>query len=141
VARLGGDEFAIVQTASASADVADLVERIYEAIRSPINARPSGHDRRQHRHRAGAAGRRRSRPDLKNADLAMYAAKAAGRRTYRFFEPEMDAQVRARAAWRWICARRSPTAASRSHYQPCSLADNEITGCEALLRWRHPSAA
>ena len=33
---------------------------------------------------------------LKNADLAMYAAKAAGRRTYRFFEPEMDAQVRAR---------------------------------------------
>ena len=33
---------------------------------------------------------------LKNADLAMYAAKAAGRRTYRFFEPEMDAQVKAR---------------------------------------------
>ena len=43
------------------------------------------------------------------------------------------------ASWKSICARRSPTAALEVYYQPCvSLADNKITGCEALVRWRHP---
>src|SRR5581483_1777235 len=62
---------------------------------------------------------------LRNADLAMYAAKAAGRRTFRFFDPEMEARVRARPDL-------------EVHYQPClSLQDDRITGCEALVRWRH----
>ena len=76
---------------------------------------------------------------LKNADLAMYAAKAAGRRTYRFFEPDMDARSRRGVRWSWICARRSSTARSRSITSRWSTSqDNEVTGCEALLRWRHP---
>ena len=57
VARLGGDEFAIVQTGiSQPSDVMELVKRIYDAIREPYRMPgTSRHDRRQHRHRAGAA--------------------------------------------------------------------------------------
>jgi predicted signal transduction protein with EAL and GGDEF domain len=75
---------------------------------------------------------------LKNADLAMYAAKSAGRRTYRFFEPAMDAQVKARRKLEMDLRQAIADGALEVYYQPCvSLQDDEITGCEALLRWRH----
>jgi predicted signal transduction protein with EAL and GGDEF domain len=76
---------------------------------------------------------------LKNADLAMYAAKSAGRRTWRFFEPDMDAQVKARRNLEMDLRQGIIDGAFEVQYQPCvSLRDDEITGCEALLRWRHP---
>jgi len=76
---------------------------------------------------------------LKNADLAMYAAKSAGRRTYRFFEPDMDAKVRARRQMEIDLRQAITTGGLEVHYQPClSLQDGRITGCEALVRWRHP---
>src|SRR5262249_30193217 len=76
---------------------------------------------------------------LKNADLAMYAAKAAGRRTYRFFEPGMDAQVRARRLLETDLRQALSDGGFEVYFQPClSLSDNSITGCEALVRWRHP---
>src|SRR5437667_404042 len=98
VARLGGDEFAIVQTAvKASADVTDLVTRVFDAIREPYEC--LGHQVTTDAS-IGIALAPQHGVDLdqilKNADLAMYAAKSAGRRTYRFFEQEMDAQVKAR---------------------------------------------
>ena len=70
----------------------------------------------------------------------MYGAKADGRRTYRFFEPAMDAPRQGAAArWSWICARRWSTAASSSTTSRWSISrTDEVTGCEALLRWRHP---
>ena len=69
----------------------------------------------------------------------MYAAKAAGRRTYRFFEPDMDAQVRARRVLEIDLRQAIVDGGFEVYYQPClGLQDNEITGCEALLRWRHP---
>jgi predicted signal transduction protein with EAL and GGDEF domain len=75
---------------------------------------------------------------LKNADLAMYAAKSAGRRTYRFFEPEMDARVRARRILEVELRQAITDGVLEVYYQPCiSLHDSAITGCEALLRWRH----
>jgi predicted signal transduction protein with EAL and GGDEF domain len=75
---------------------------------------------------------------LKNADLAMYAAKSAGRRTYRFFEPDMDAQVRARRILEMDLRQAIAYGGLEVYYQPCvSIQDNRITGCEALLRWRH----
>jgi EAL domain-containing protein (putative c-di-GMP-specific phosphodiesterase class I) len=68
----------------------------------------------------------------------MYAAKSAGRRTYRFFEPEMDAQVKARRILEVELRQAITDRALEVYYQPCiSLQDNKITGCEALLRWRH----
>jgi len=69
----------------------------------------------------------------------MYAAKAAGRRTYRFFEPDMDAQVRARRKLELDLRQAIADGGFEVYYQPClSLKDGSITGCEALLRWNHP---
>jgi diguanylate cyclase (GGDEF)-like protein len=141
VARLGGDEFAIVQTAVKSAsDVTDLVERVCDAIREPFECLG-------HQLTADASVGIALAPEhgvdldqiLKNADLAMYAAKSAGRRTYRFFEPAMDARVKARRKLELDLRLAIADEALEVYYQPCvSLANNAITGCEALVRWRHP---
>jgi predicted signal transduction protein with EAL and GGDEF domain len=141
VARLGGDEFAVVQTAvKTPAEVTDLVTRVLDAIREPYEC--LGHQVTTDAS-IGIALAPQHGADLehilKNADLAMYAAKSAGRRTYRFFEPDMDAQVKARRALEMDLRQAISDGAFEVHYQPCvSLQDNRITGCEALLRWRHP---
>ncbi len=141
VARLGGDEFAIVQTGvKDAADVASLVNRIFEAIRTPYEC--LGH----HVTTDASIGIALAPQDgsdldqiLKNADLAMYAAKAAGRRTHRFFAADMDAQVRARRILETDLRQAIQDGGLEVYYQPClGLENNEITGCEALLRWRHP---
>jgi diguanylate cyclase (GGDEF)-like protein len=140
VARLGGDEFAIVQTGVRTADeVTGLVTRVLDTIREPYEC--LGHQVTTDAS-IGIALAPQHGTDLdqilKNADLAMYAAKSAGRRTYRFFEPEMDARVRARRILEMDLRQAISDGAFEVHYQPCvSLRDNKITGCEALLRWRH----
>ncbi|AWM01481.1 bifunctional diguanylate cyclase/phosphodiesterase [Bradyrhizobium amphicarpaeae] len=141
VARLGGDEFAIVQSAVTSRDqVDDLVARVFAAIRTPFDC--MGH----HLTTDASVGIALA-PEhgtvldqiLKNADMAMYAAKAAGRRTYRFFEPEMDAKVRERRQLENDLRHAIAQGNLEVYYQPClSLKDDRITGCEALVRWRHP---
>ncbi|QOZ45269.1 diguanylate cyclase [Bradyrhizobium sp. CCBAU 53340] len=145
VARLGGDEFAIVQNAVSSQDqVNALVARVFAAIRAPFDC--MGH----HLTTDASIGIAMA-PEhgtaldqiLKNADMAMYAAKSAGRRTYRFFEPEMDAKVRERRQLeidlRHAIAQGGREGGLEVYYQPClSLKDDRITGCEALVRWRHP---
>ncbi len=69
----------------------------------------------------------------------MYSAKAAGRRTFRFFEPAMDEGARARRALEQDLRKALAEDGLEVHYQPVvDIASNEITGCEALLRWRHP---
>ena len=143
VARLGGDEFAIVQTAVKRAtDVTDLVNRIHEAIRTPYECQ--GHQVTTDAS-IGIAMAPRDGSDLdeilKNADLAMYAAKSAGRRTWRFFKPEMDAQVQARRVLEMDLRQALAEGCGLEvYYQPCvDLQDNRITGCEALVRWRHPA--
>jgi diguanylate cyclase (GGDEF)-like protein len=140
VARLGGDEFAVVQTAVKTADeVSDLVTRVLDAIREPYEC--LGHQVTTDAS-IGIALAPQHGADLdqilKNADMAMYAAKSAGRRTYRFFEPEMDTQVKARRILEMDLRQAISDGALEVHYQPCiSLRNNKITGCEALLRWRH----
>jgi predicted signal transduction protein with EAL and GGDEF domain len=141
VARLGGDEFAIVQSAISGPDeVTGLVTRIYEAIRQPYEC--LGHQLVADAS-IGIALAPQQGADLdqilKNADLAMYSAKAAGRRTHRFFEAEMDTRARARRALELDMRQAIADGDFELHYQPLvSLQDNTITGCEALLRWRHP---
>jgi diguanylate cyclase (GGDEF)-like protein len=141
VARLGGDEFAVVQTGiEQPSDVMELVKRIYEAIRAPYDC--LGH-RVATDASIGIALAPHDGTDLdqllKSADLAMYGAKADGRRTYRFFEPEMDARVKARRTLELDIRQAIVDNAFELHYQPVvDLKSNEIAGCEALLRWRHP---
>jgi diguanylate cyclase (GGDEF)-like protein len=140
VARLGGDEFAIVQTAVKNpAEVADLATRVLDAIRAPYEC--LGHQVASDAS-IGIALAPQHGADLdqilKNADLAMYAAKSAGRRTWRFFEPTMDAQVKARRVLETDLRKAVADGALEVYYQPCvSLQSNTITGCEALVRWRH----
>jgi predicted signal transduction protein with EAL and GGDEF domain len=76
---------------------------------------------------------------LKQADLAMYGAKSDGRGTIRFFEPEMDASVKARRTLELDLRNALANDEFELHYQPLiNLERNEICGCEALLRWNHP---
>jgi diguanylate cyclase (GGDEF)-like protein len=140
-ARLGGDEFAVIQTAvKRPSDITHLVERIYQAIREPFEC--AGH-RITTDASIGIALARERGADLdqllKNADMAMYGAKADGRRTYRYFEAGMDARVKARRALELELRQAIERGGFEVHYQPLiNLQDNEICGCEALLRWRHP---
>jgi predicted signal transduction protein with EAL and GGDEF domain len=77
---------------------------------------------------------------LKNADMAMYRAKAEGRNTYRFFEGEMDARLRERRALELDLRRAIALGEFQLFYQPqVDAQTEEITGCEALLRWLHPT--
>ena len=140
VARLGGDEFAIIQTAiKRPADTMDLIAQIYQAIREPYEC--VGHLLTTD----ASIGIALAPQDcteldqlLKNADLAMYEAKADGRRTYRFFEPGMDARVKALRTLELDLRQAITEGGFEIHYQPLvNLGDNGVTGCEALLRWRH----
>jgi len=124
--------------------VNDLVARVFLAIRTPFDC--MGHHLTTDASIgiALAPGHGTALDQiLKNADMAMYAAKAAGRRTYRFFEPEMDAKVHERRQLeidlRHAIAQGDLEGGLEVYYQPClSLKDDRITGCEALVRWRHP---
>ncbi|HEX9468996.1 MAG TPA: EAL domain-containing protein, partial [Bradyrhizobium sp.] len=141
IARLGGDEFAVIQTGVGSAsDVVEFVTRIHEAIRRP-------HQCLDHQLSTDASIGVALAPQdgtnldqlIKNADLAMYGAKAGGRRTHRFFEPAMEASAKARLAMEQDLRQALADGGFEIHYQPLvDLRNNEVTGCEALLRWRHP---
>ncbi|HSH89387.1 MAG TPA: EAL domain-containing protein [Ramlibacter sp.] len=76
---------------------------------------------------------------LKQADLAMYQAKNAGRNTVRFFDPEMQAVVTANAALATDLRQAWREGQFLLDYQPQVGADGSMTGVEALLRWRHPN--
>src|SRR6266436_3551678 len=140
-ARLGGDEFAIIQTAiKHPSDTTHLVEKIYEAIRKPYDC--GGHHITTDAS-IGIAQAPQQGADLdqllKNADMAMYEAKADGRRTYRFFELSMDARVKTRRILELELRQAIMDGGFEVYYQPLvNLRDNKISSCEALLRWRHP---
>jgi len=141
VARLGGDEFAVIRTGiDGSADVLAFVTQIQEAIRQPYYYL-------SHQLSTDASIGIAMAPQdgtnldqlLKNADLAMYSAKADGRRTCRFFVPAMDANAKARLALEQDLRRAVADGDFEVHYQPfVDLYTNDILGCEALLRWYHP---
>ncbi|MEJ0074725.1 MAG: EAL domain-containing protein [Alphaproteobacteria bacterium] len=141
VARLGGDEFAIIQTGvEQTADVTALVARIQEAVRQPLDF--GGH----HVISDTSIGIAMAPEDgdeadrlLKNADLALYAAKANGRGTYQFFEPRMDARAKARRALEFDLREAIMCGAFELHYQPIvDIGRDAVVGYEALLRWAHP---
>ena len=142
IARLGGDEFVIVQTkVSSPADVSHFAQRVREAIMQPC-------DLLEHHvvvdtsiGIALAPGDGTTCEDLiKNADLALYGAKASGRGTYRFFEQAMDAKMMARHAIELDLRRALVKGEFEVHYQPLvNLEQDRISTCEALLRWNHPT--
>jgi diguanylate cyclase (GGDEF)-like protein len=140
VARLSGDEFAIVQVGADQPQGArTLAQRVQEALAAPY--RLDGQDIVI----SASIGIAVAPVDgedsdrlLKNADIALYRAKADGRATYRFFEAEMDALMQARRALELDLRRALEGEQFELFYQPeHHLKSGRISGCEALLRWRH----
>ncbi|MCJ2082337.1 EAL domain-containing protein [Methylobacterium sp. J-090] len=142
VARLGGDEFAIILTdIHRPDDAAVLARRIVEVISTPYNL--DGH-----LVSVGvsigicfAPGDGTSCDKLlKNADVALYRAKADGRGTWRFFEIDMDIRLQARRALELDLREALANGEFQLHYQPIyDFRARRIGGFEALVRWQHPT--
>jgi predicted signal transduction protein with EAL and GGDEF domain len=142
IARLGGDEFAIIQTEIASpSDVASLASRIRDALTAP-------YELDGHQVPADVSIGISVAPDdtvesgqlLKNADMALYRSKAEGRGTFRFFEPQMDERVKTRRTLELDLRNAIVNGEFELYYQPLvNLERHEISACETLLRWHHPT--
>jgi diguanylate cyclase (GGDEF)-like protein len=141
VARLGGDEFAVVQIGrSEEAAARFLAGRLVEVISAPYEID-------DHQIIIGVSigislsPQDGSNPDelLKNADLALYRAKADGRGTYRFFETGMDARAQARRLLEMDLRAALQRNEFEAYYQPIrDVASDRVVAFEALLRWNHP---
>ncbi|MEF2070654.1 putative bifunctional diguanylate cyclase/phosphodiesterase [Consotaella aegiceratis] len=140
VARVGGDEFAIIQAPiKGPVEAAELARRVIETIGRPYEI--DGHQMVIGASIGIALGPAEARDTdilLKNADMALYRAKSDGRNTYRFFEPGMDAKLQARRLLEIDMRHTLAAGGFELHYQPLiDVSTQRITGCEALLRWRH----
>ncbi|MGY3371004.1 diguanylate cyclase (GGDEF)-like protein/PAS domain S-box-containing protein [Bradyrhizobium sp. GM2.4] len=141
VARLGGDEFAVLQRGPQPQSAERLARRLVEIIGHP----PPLENQSIH---VGVSVGIAIAPDhgldadelMKCADLALYQAKAKGRGAYQLFEPKMEEEARSRHALEHDL--RGALEAREFHlaFQPqVRLDTTELTGFEALLRWKHPS--
>ncbi|MGX4801526.1 bifunctional diguanylate cyclase/phosphodiesterase [Bradyrhizobium guangdongense] len=141
VARLGGDEFAIIKAASCDRDeLSALAERILASLRMPVDCKGQEITTDASIGIAIAPDHGDVIDDLlKRADLAMYAAKSEGRGTFRIFVPEYDDKARQRRQLELDLRQALVRGEFEVHYQPLvDLSANVVSGCEALLRWRHP---
>jgi EAL domain-containing protein (putative c-di-GMP-specific phosphodiesterase class I)/FixJ family two-component response regulator len=141
VGRLGGDEFAVSLSALAAPQDAGLVAgQILKALSAPFHV---GDNETYTSASIGVALYPSDSDDIdtliRNADMAMYGAKAAGGDSYRFYTAEMNE----RALEKTQLERKLRHALEREefllHFQPkADIVTGEISGCEALLRWQSP---
>ncbi len=142
VGRLGGDEFQVVLPAvSAKPDLSKLAQGIIDSLSRPYTISGTAVSIGASIGIVTSDYDDRTADDLmRDADLALYAAKAAGKGCYRFFEPEMHEAARVRQ----LMESDLRVALERGQlwlaYQPCVDASSEdVTGFEALIRWDHPA--
>ncbi len=141
LARLAGDEFVILlEGAGTAGAAAEVAARVLAALARPVRAGGRDVD-------VGASLGLALCPDdggdletlLRNADAAMYAAKAAGRNTFRFYDEAMNRRAGQRLALETDLRRAVARGQLELFYQPQLRAtDGRLAGVEALLRWRHP---
>ena len=146
VARLGGDEFIVLiedlgdEPRTAAGQAEGVGRKIMAALSQPyllagreLYSTPS----------IGVAlfdhGRLTGDELLKQADLAMYQAKAAGRNSLRFFDPRMQKAVAARAVLQDDLRTALQAQQLMLYIQPQVDLGGRVVGAEALLRWRHPA--
>ena len=141
VARVGGDEFALLLDGTNTARKAEAVaSRIHEALQHPFTiARREVYASASVGLAMGTAEYERAEEILRDADIAMYRAKKAGRSRTEVFDRTMHqhavATLELETALRQAVERRE----FELHYQPIvSLGDGRLQGFESLLRWRHP---
>lgn len=141
IARLGGDEFVVVARPDADHPVERLAQRALEVIAAPLTI--DGHQVTT----GASIGIALAPADgtdagtlLRNADLALYRAKELGRRTYSFFEAELDERAQARRRLEADLRIAIREGQFELHFQPLfDLDKNRIGSFEALIRWRHPT--
>ncbi len=146
VARIGGDEFVIaLPQVTDKAGIAQIVRKLLDSIHTPIIL-PNGKTVRV----SGSIGITLFPDDgtdvdnlMMHADIAMYAAKAAGKNTYRFYQPELRDFVHEKQELIDLLDQvddgNYASIGLELYYQPIlNLQDNHIHHFEALLRWNHP---
>ena len=141
ICRLGGDEFAVVAPdIDGRKAAANLAERLLATFQKPFTVEA------QEIFSSASIGvtitsvNPISRADfMKQADLALYRTKSEGRNGYRFFETEMDVEIRRRMRLAQDLHRAVERGELFLEYQPqVALGDRRIVGVEALVRWQHP---
>jgi diguanylate cyclase (GGDEF)-like protein len=145
VARLGGDEFVVILEGLSEdpVEAATQAETAGEKVLATLN-QPYllvGHENRSTPSMGIALfGSQLTSIEelLKQADLAMYQSKTAGRNTLRFFDPKMQALVAERAALEVELRTAVRQQQFILHYQPQAIGAGRLTGAEALVRWQHP---
>lgn len=143
VSRLGGDEFIVILRELAGADDAVLVaEKIIQSLAQPVYTR--GHELRV----TPSIGISLYPDDgfealqlMKNADTAMYHAKASGRNNFQFFAPRMNEEATRFFRLENQLSHALDTGELVLYYQPqVRLTEGAVCGVEALVRWRHPDS-
>jgi diguanylate cyclase (GGDEF)-like protein/PAS domain S-box-containing protein len=140
-ARLGGDEFAVlVEGVTTPEDVTIVAERIHAAL---DRAFVIGQEELYVRASIGIAVHEDGQLDqelLRNADTAMYAAKAAGKGRHQVFHPVMHDDAKRRLQLTGDLRRAVDRNEFTVDYQPLvDLSDGRVLGAEALVRWEHPT--
>jgi diguanylate cyclase (GGDEF)-like protein len=141
IGRMGGDEFVVLIDGSEPMVAPELVaERLLDVMRQPFEFEGSSTSLLVNTSIGIAVGDRSSGGELlRDADIALYQAKVAGKNRYEFFHPEMQTTIGRRIQLEFDL--RSALAAEQFHlvYQPIyNLGDLSVVGVEALLRWQHP---
>jgi diguanylate cyclase (GGDEF)-like protein len=139
--RLGGDEFGVLVEDGESGGAVIVAQRILDALRAPFPI----HGTEVAIHGSiGVAVSRRPQDGaealVRDADVAMYSAKASGKGGYAIFQPRFYAAVVRRHALKGDLQRAVDDGCFVLHYQPIvDLASSATLGVEALLRWQHPA--
>ncbi|MBF9266390.1 bifunctional diguanylate cyclase/phosphodiesterase, partial [Paracidovorax cattleyae] len=145
VARHGGDEFVVVledlgqSPQGAAARAEEMGQKILAAMRHPFTLEGESHHTTLSMGVTVFQGARETVDELlQRTDLAMYQAKASGRNALRFYDPQMQASVAARAALETDLREGLGRGEFELFYQ-AQVHYGRIVGAEALLRWRHPA--
>lgn len=140
VARMGGDEFVLIADAQEPADAASLADKLIHAIRQPFSIAGQVCEVTVSIGIALYGSNGTSWQELlKNADAAMYHAKALGRNTYCFFDVSLNADAQKQLQILHDLRQAIDRQELLLHYQPKFDAHSgAVLGVEALIRWKHP---